>query len=166
MAKGEAKTQFSREDDYRDYDQRDITDGWPYDDGAGAGAKPVENRSYGETASNFDRERNEGFRINEVDAKGAEPQPATPVLPTTDRREDDDQLESDIMDALALEDDVTLAAIDLHVDGHRVTLRGSVDTAEDRRRIELKTLGVAGVSQVVNHITTIGIDSHIPRDAD
>ena len=166
MAKGEAKTNLSREDDYRDYDQRDIADGWPYDDGAGATAKPVENRSYGETDSNFDRERNAGFRVNQVDSEGFEPQPATPILPTTDQREEDDQLEADIMEALTLEDEVTLAAIDVHVDGHRVTLRGSVDTAEDRRRIELKTLGVAGVSQVVNHITTIGIDSHIPRDTD
>jgi hypothetical protein len=64
MAKDDRKTDFSREDDYRDYDQRNIGDGWPYADGPGATASPVGNRGYGETGANFDRDRNEGFRID------------------------------------------------------------------------------------------------------
>lgn len=166
MAEREPKTDLSREDDYRDFEQRDIDNGWPYDDGAGATAKPVANRGYGETEANFDRERNAGFHTNEVDSSGLEPQPALAVRPALHEREEDDQLESTVMDALSTEDDVTLISIDLHVESHRVTLRGSVDTAEDRRRIELKVLGVAGVSQVINHVTTLGADSHIPRDTE
>ncbi|MBC2773354.1 BON domain-containing protein [Rhizobium sp. AQ_MP] len=164
MAKDDRKTEFSREDDYRDYDQRNIGDGWPYADGPGATASPVENRGYGETGANFDRDRNEGFRVDTVDAEGFEPDVATPVLPTTHGREDDDQLESDIATALDGLDDTLLAGLDIHVDGHVVTLRGSVDTAEERRMIELKVLGVKGVSDVKNFITTLGVDSHIPSD--
>jgi len=166
MAKDDRKTEFSREDDYRDYDQRNIGDGWPYADGPGATATPVENRGYGETGANFDRDRNEGFRVDTVNAEGFEPDVATPVLPTTDGREDDDQLESDIATALESFDDTVLTGLDIHVDGHLVTLRGSVDTAEERRAIELKVLAVKGVSEVKNFITTLGVDSHIPDDGD
>ncbi|QGG90665.1 BON domain-containing protein [Agrobacterium sp. MA01] len=166
MAKDDRKTEFSREDDYRDYDQRNIGEGWPYADGAGATATPVENRGYGETGANFDRDRNEGFRIDAVNADGFEPDVATPALPTTDGREDDDQLESDIATALEGLDDTILAGLDIHVDGHAVTLRGSLDTAEERRMVELKVLGVNGVSDVKNFITTLGVDSHIPDDGD
>jgi hypothetical protein len=166
MAKDDRKTDFSREDDYRDYDQRNIGDGWPYADGPGATASPVDNRGYGETGANFDRERNEGFRVESVDAKGFEPDLATSVLPTTEGREDDDQLESDISTALEGFDDTVLTGLDIHVDGHVVTLRGAVDTAQERRTIELTVLGVKGVSEVKNFITTLGVDSHIPDDAD
>ncbi|MCC8933464.1 BON domain-containing protein [Rhizobium sp. 'Codium 1'] len=166
MAKDDRKTDFSREDDYRDYDQRNIGDGWPYADGAGATASPVGNRGYGETAANFDRDRNEGYHVDAVDAAGLEPSPATPVLPTTEGRENDDQLESDISLALESFDDSVLTGLDIHVDGHLVTLRGAVDTAEERRAVELKVLGVTGVSEVKNFITTLGVDSHIPHDGD
>ncbi len=70
MAKDDRKTELSREDDYRDYDQRNIGDGWPYADGPGATASPVGNRAYGETGANFDRDRNEGFRVDTVGADG------------------------------------------------------------------------------------------------
>lgn len=166
MAKGDPKTDFSGEEELRDDDQRNITEGWPYADGEGATAAPVGNRSYGETGANFDQERNEGFRIDAVDADGFEPALKSPIIPATDHREDDDQLESDIMTVLEDLDDALLAGIDLHVEGHTVTLRGAVDTAEERRMVELKVLGVAGVTNVTNFITTLGVDSHIPSDAD
>lgn len=166
MAKDDKKTDFSTEEEFRDDDQRNITEGWPYADGEGATAAPVGNRGYGETSANFDQERNQGFRVDDVDADGFEPAPATPVLPTTDGREDDDQLESDVATALEAFDDDVLNGLDIHVDGHTVTLRGAVDTAEERRMIELKVLGVLGVSDVKNFITTLGVDSHVPDDAD
>ncbi|MDH4442771.1 MAG: BON domain-containing protein [Rhizobium sp.] len=166
MAKGDRKTDFSGEEDMRDEDQRNIVEGWPYADGEGATASPVGNRSYGETGANFDQDRNQGFRVDDVNADGFEPAPATPVLPTTDGREDDDQLESDVATALEAFDDDMLNGLDIHVDGQTVTLRGAVDTAEERRAIELKVLGVAGVSRVKNFVTTLGVDSHIPDDGD
>jgi hypothetical protein len=166
MAKDDKKTDFSTEEEFRDDDQRNIADGWPYADGEGATAAPIGNRGYGETSANFDQERNQGFRVDDVNADGFEPTPATPVLPTTDGREDDDQLESDVSVALESFDDTVLTGLDIHVDGHTVTLRGAVDTAEERRAIELKVLGVTGVSEVKNFITTLGVDSHIPNDGD
>lgn len=166
MAKDDRKTEFSREDDYRDYDQRNIGDGWPYADGPGATATPVENRGYGETAANFDRDRNEGFRVDPVNAEGFEPALAISDEPSTEGREEDDQLESDISVALEDFDDTVLTGLDIHVDGNVVTLRGAVDTPEERRGIELKVLGVDGVGQVKNFITTLGVDSHIPSDND
>ena len=44
----------SREEEYRDYEERDLKDGWPYADGDGATAAPSENRAYGETSADFD----------------------------------------------------------------------------------------------------------------
>lgn len=164
MAKDDRKTDFSTEEEFRDDDQRNIADGWPYADGEGATAAPVANRGYGETSANFDQDRNQGFRIDDVGADGLEPAPAATVLPTTEGREDDDQLESDIAEALEEFNDSLLNGLDVHVDGHVVTLRGAVDTAEERRMIELKVLSVAGVSNVKNFITTLGVDSHIPDD--
>jgi len=166
MAKDNSKTEFSREDDCRDYEQRDIDDGWPYADGAGATAEPVENRGYGETDANFDRDRNTGFGVSNVEADGSHRAPSTPALPSDDYAGDDDQLEPEIDEALADLDETTLAGIDIQIDGHLVTLRGAVDTAAERRTIELKVLAIDGVNAVHNHITTLGIDSHIPSDAD
>lgn len=161
-----SKTEFSRESDYRDYDQRNVADGWPYADGAGATDKPVANRGYGETDANFDRERNGGFRVEAVDADGFSPDPQTPVLPVTDHREVEDQREAEIFEALGDFEDSLLATLDIHVKGHKAILRGAVDTPEERRMIELKVLGVSGIAEVENHITTLGVDSHIPSDAD
>lgn len=160
------KKDLSREEDYRDFEQRDIENGWPYDDGAGAASRPVGNGAYGESGANFDRERNGGYRVTNVDADGGQAPLVSPVLPETDHRENSDQLEADV--AAALEDlpDLLLNALDIHADGRVVTLRGAVDTAEERRMIELRVVAVSGVSAVRNMITTMGIDTHIPGDAD
>ena len=45
---------ISREEEYRDYDTRNIDQGWPYADQAGAGSDPVENAAYGDPKANFD----------------------------------------------------------------------------------------------------------------
>ncbi|MBA3041872.1 MAG: BON domain-containing protein [Alphaproteobacteria bacterium] len=160
------KKDLSREEDYRDFEQRDIENGWPYDDGAGAASRPVSNGAYGESGANFDRDRNGGYRVTNVDADGGQAPLVSPVLPETDHRENSDQLEANV--AAALEDlpDLLLNALDIHADGRVVTLRGAVDTAEERRMIELRVVAVSGVSAVRNMITTMGVDTHIPGDAD
>ncbi|MBW8300885.1 MAG: BON domain-containing protein [Hydrogenophaga sp.] len=162
----DSEKDLSREEDYRDFEQRDIENGWPYDDGAGTASRPVGNGAYGETGANFDRERNGGYRITNVDADGGQAPLASPVLPETDHRENSDQLEADV--AAALEDlpDLLLNALDIHADGHVVTLRGAVDTAQERRKIEMRVVAVKGVSTVRNFVTTMGVDTHIPNDAD
>ena len=110
--KADTKKDLSREEDYRDFEQRDIENGWPYDDGAGAASRPVGNGAYGETGANFDRERNGGYRVTNVDADGGQAPLVSPVLPETDHRENSDQLEADV--AAALEDlpDLLLNALD------------------------------------------------------
>ena len=140
MTIGDEKKDFSREEDYRDFEQRDIENGWPYDDGAGA--------------------------ASHAEPYGGQTPLSSPVLPETDHRENSDQLEADIADALDNMPESLIAALDIHADGHTVTLRGAVDTAEERRMIELRVLGVKGVSTVRNFITTMGVDTHIPADSD
>ncbi len=164
--KADTKKDLSREEDYRDFEQRDIENGWPYDDGAGAASRPVGNGAYGETGANFDRERNGGYRVTNVSADGGQAPLASPVLPETNHRENSDQLEADV--AAALEDlpDLLLNALDIHADGRVVTLRGAVDTAEERRMIEMRVVAVKGVSTVRNFVTTMGVDTHIPSDSD
>lgn len=156
---------LSREEDYRDFDQRDRTDGWPYDDSVGAGARPVDNQAYGESA-NFDRDRNEGFRFSSADSSGLEHKPSDPVLPETNHRETSDQIEADITTAIESLEDISVDAIDVHVDGHTVTLTGAVDTIAELRKLELAVLAVPEVREVDNQVITLGVDSHIPQDAD
>ena len=164
MANG--KNNLSREEDFRDYTQHDIEDGWPYDDEPGASARPVANGAYGEGEANFDRERNHGYRVTNAEASGREHAARAPVLPETDHHENSDDIESRVEEALEAIEGLDILELDLHVDGHRVTITGSVDTKEERRRVELAALSVAGVHEVVNDIRTRGVDTHIPADAD
>ncbi|MBB1250325.1 BON domain-containing protein [Rhizobium sp. G21] len=46
------------------------------------------------------------------------------------------------------------------------TLDGKVETERDRQLINQIALGTPGVEDTINRITLIGVDSHIPRDAD
>ncbi|MBO3760495.1 BON domain-containing protein [Ciceribacter sp. L1K23] len=160
------KKPLSREEDYRDYAERDVDDGWPYADEPGAAARPVDNVAYGGAGANFDRQRNEGYRISRADETGLEHKPKDPVLPETDHREDSDQLEADVTSAIEMIDGIDPDAIDVHADGHTVTLTGAVDTAEERRMLELAVLAVPGVAELRNQVTTLGVDTHIPADAD
>ncbi len=91
---------ISREEDFRDYDDRNIDEGWPYDDAAGAGSRSVDNNAYGQPAANFDRDRNPGYRIDEPDADGAEQRLRDGIRPETIGREDADDLEERITDKL------------------------------------------------------------------
>ncbi|SMC82896.1 BON domain-containing protein [Rhizobium sp. RU36D] len=153
---------LSREEDFRDYEERNIDGGWPYADGA---AGPAGNGAYGEGDGNFDEAANAGFRTKTVDADGGEPDLVSPVLPETDHRENSDQLEADITEHIESIDGVVIDGIDVHVDGHVVTLDGVVDAPTERHQIEQVVLATRGVSEVRNRIRTAGVDSHIP-DAD
>ncbi|MBP1851161.1 BON domain-containing protein [Rhizobium halophytocola] len=160
------KNDLSREEDYRDFNQHNVEDGWPYDDEPGGAAKPVGNGAYGEGEANFDRDRNHGFRVTEAEASGLEHAARAPVLPETDHREDSDDIESRVEEAIEAIDGVDVLELDLHVDGHRLTISGSVDTPQERRQVELAALSVKGVAEVRNEVRTRGVDTHIPADAD
>ncbi len=150
----------SREEDYRDYESRDVDSGWPYAD------KPlapgVDNPDYGRPRA--DNDENTGFRVSGIDGAGNQADLRDTVLPATDGREESDDLEERVTDALSGIDGLALDAIDVHADGHVVTLTGRVDDIEQLRRVELAASSVDGVRHVRNLLNTLGVDSHIPDE--
>lgn len=155
---------ISREEDFRDYDDRNIDEGWPYDDAAGAGARAVDNTAYGQPAANFDRERNPGYRIENADADGAEQRLRDGIFPETIGREDADDLEERITDRLLELDIVEIDSIDLHVESGKVTLEGVVDERATSQRIVREVEKIDGVRAIVNNLRLAGVDSRIPNE--
>jgi hypothetical protein len=62
-----------RQEEYGDYAERDIDEGWPYGDGPAAGSRRSANAPYGSSRSNFDRERNPGFHDTDERVEGFGP---------------------------------------------------------------------------------------------
>ncbi|MDO1583739.1 BON domain-containing protein [Rhizobium oryzicola] len=157
---------LSREEDYRDYDTRNIDDGWPYADQAGATAGAVDNAAYGDPSANFDRERNKGFMVDSADETGLEERIKDRATPATQGLEDDDDLEERVTDAIDALDLVPLETIDIRADGTTVTLEGTIDDDDTMRRLIGHVRRMPGVSKVVNNLTLAGVDTHIPDDDD
>ncbi|MGK6316814.1 BON domain-containing protein [Neorhizobium sp. DT-125] len=155
---------ISREEDFRDYDDRNIDEGWPYDDASGAGARPVDNAAYGEPAANFDSERNRGYHVDEADFDGLEERVVDSAFPGTDGLEDSDDLEERVTDAIENLDVVPMDAIDVHVDDGKVTIEGVVDDASASRKIVRQVQDIPGVRLVINHLRLSGVDSRIPDE--
>ncbi|MBT9370149.1 BON domain-containing protein [Rhizobium sp. CSW-27] len=164
MASKKPVNDISREEDYRDYDTRNIDDGWPYADPAGAGAGPVDNAAYGDPSANFDRERNKGYQVDSADSTGLEEPVSDRRTPATIGMEESDDLEERVSDAIDALDIVAMETIDVRADGSTVTLEGEVDDAATARRIVAEVRRVPGVGRVVNELTLLGIDSLIPDD--
>jgi BON domain len=153
-----------REEDYRDYDTRNIDDGWPYADQAGAGAGAVDNAAYGDPSANFDRERNKGYQVDSADASGLEEPVTDRTTPATQGLEESDDLEERVSDAIEELDIVAMETIDVRADGTTVTIEGEVDDEQTARKIVARVKRVSGVGKVVNELTLLGIDSLIPDD--
>ena len=164
MASKKPVNDMSREEDYRDYDTRNIDEGWPYADQAGAGAPPVDNAAYGDPKANFDRERNKGYAVDNADETGLEEPVNDPRRPATVGVEDTDDLEERVSDAIEALDIVAMETIDVRADGTTVTLEGEVDDDQTARKIVAHVKRVPGVGRVVNDLTLLGIDSLIPDD--
>ncbi|MGV2186587.1 BON domain-containing protein [Rhizobium rhizogenes] len=156
---------LSREEDYRDYEERDGRDGWPYSDGNGAGPPSPKNRGYGVTPANFDEEPDPGFIVDAADTTGLEEDTARGTGPLPANRIDSDQLEAAITEQLDQSDQIDVGSIDVHVEHGVVTLEGRVETDTISRDIEALVLSMPGVTDVRNNLRTIGVDSHIPPDA-
>lgn len=154
----------TREEDYRDYDTRNIDDGWPYADAAGAATKPVDNAAYGNPNANFDRERNRGYHVEGVDAQGFEERTPDSVRPATEGFEDSDDIEERVTEALENMGDVPMDSIDVHAERGTVTIEGVVDDGTLSRRISAAVEGISGVRLVVNNLRLAGVDTHIPDD--
>lgn len=154
----------TREEDYRDYDTRNIDEGWPYADPAGAATKPVGNAAYGDPNANFDRDRNRGYHVDGVDERGFEEKNPDAVLPATDSFIESDDVEERVTEALEGLDDVSMESIDLHVERGTVTLEGVVDDNATSSRIARTAEGIRGVQLVLNNLRVAGVDMHIPQD--
>jgi len=154
----------TREEDYRDYDTRNIDEGWPYADAAGAAAKPVDNAAYGGTGANFDRDRNRGYHVDGVDADGQEDRLEDSLRPGTEGMDVSDDLEERVSTAIEGIEEVTMDAIDLHAEQGIVAIEGVVDDGALAQRITAVVEGVAGVRGVVNNVRLAGVDSHIPDE--
>ncbi|MEK1860441.1 BON domain-containing protein [Rhizobium leguminosarum] len=155
------KPELSREEDYRDLEERNIDDGWPYADDSGA--DPA-NRPYGETAANFDSDPNKGFRVDGTDEDGNENRLKDSLRADTIDRDESDDLEARVNDNLENIPEVDIDSIEVHADGHVVTLEGSVETIGIARKVELGALSVDGVRHVRNKLQLTGVDAHIPND--
>nr|CAD6415633.1 BON domain-containing protein [Rhizobium sp. Q54] len=154
----------TREEDYRDYDTRNIDDGWPYADAAGAATRPVENAAYGDPNANFDRERNRGYHVEGVDAEGFEERTPDNVLPGTDGFPDFDDVEERVTEALDNLGDIPMESIDVHAERGTVTLEGVVDDSATSSRITRTVERIKGVQTVINNLRLAGVDTHIPQD--
>ncbi|MEN3149230.1 BON domain-containing protein [Neorhizobium sp. IRAMC:178] len=153
---------ISREEDFRDYDDRNIDEGWPYDDAGGA--RPVDNAAYGDPKANFDTNRNRGYQVDNVESDGSEERLVDTIRPGTKGIEEADDLEERITDAIEDLDVIDMASIDVHVEDGTVTLEGAVDDAATSRKIVRRIQRVAGVRELVNNLRLEGVDSHIPDD--
>jgi len=156
---------LSREEDYRDYEERDLDSGWPYGDGEGkrGPAKP-DNGAYGASDTSFDTDSNEGFRVVDVDADGDQERLIDRGVPASIGLEDSDDIEERVSNALTLIDDIDIDSIEVRVVGTTVHLEGNVDTDELSRRAELTALKIAGVHKVRNELQVIGVDANMPED--
>lgn len=156
----------SREDDFRDYEQRDIRDGWPYSD------EDVNNRTkrnvpYGRTDANPDQPDNSGMEISTDpaahDVDGA-------PLPFADNVEDvvaDDDIEERLAQLLENDERVDPQSIDITIHDHIAHIEGAVDSEADRQHLVGLVRAMRGVRDVHAHgLVARGVDSHIPRDTE
>ncbi|RUM25488.1 BON domain-containing protein [Rhizobium vallis] len=156
------RLELSREEDYRDLEERNLDDGWPYADGTSTDGPG--NRPYGETAANFDTDPNTGFRLDGIDKDGNENRLKDSLRAGMIDRDESDDLEARVTENLENIPDVDINSIDVHADGHVVTLEGSVETIGIARKVELGALSVDGVHHVRNKLQLTGVDAHIPNE--
>jgi osmotically-inducible protein OsmY len=156
-------SETAREEDYRDYEERDLNEGWPYADADGSGGRK-RNAAYGQSAANFDAEENPGV---EVAGQAAIVSEGGPALSKTIAHGaiEDDALEEEIAERLSLDDRIDESQITVTVHSGVVELDGSVETREEQLIAEQIVEGVSGIRIVRNKLVLTGLDSHIPYDA-
>ena len=158
----ERSRETSREEDYRDYEERDLDDGWPYADlDAGAIKR---NEAYGRSPAGLESNGNPGAEIASDPAIRSE---GGLAVSADIAREaiDDDALEDAINDRLSELADIDERQIAVSVRDGVAKLTGEVDTVVASARAAQITASVPGVRAVYNLLVPIGLDSHIPGDA-
>ena len=160
-----------RQEEYGDYVERDIDEGWPYSDEPAAFGRDVGNAPYGEPRANFDRPRNPGLHdADDPVSGGGEPgQPGNPPWPRLrrDRRlmrgphrgiaprgytRADERIREDVSDLLTEEAQLDPSEVEVTVEGGEVTLEGFVSEKFEKRLAEDLADEVLGVTHVQNNI--------------
>ncbi|WP_137155390.1 BON domain-containing protein [Rhizobium sp. FKL33] len=148
----------TREEDYRDYDERDISDGWPYADEEVAAKK---NEAYGVDSD----DDTTSLEISDEPAIESEGGPS--LFPeAAEEAVEDDGVEEAVYERITNTRRWQDNQLTVTVHAGVATLEGEVETEHDRQLINQIALGVPGVVDTVNRIILIGVDSHIPSDAD
>ncbi|MDK1384653.1 BON domain-containing protein [Sinorhizobium sp. 8-89] len=158
MPSKKQNTSLPREEDYRDFEERNIRDGWPYSDQPDAAPNKPKNRAYGEPEANFDREQKSGFSIEGKEEVGTDSQLTSKQEPI---RQSDD-LEVRVTEYLESMEDLDINSIDVHARGGTIILEGAVETAAIARKIELAVLSFHGVRHVRNNLRVAGVDARVP----
>ncbi len=156
---------LSREEDYRDFEERDRNDGWPYSDGSEASDTDPRNKEYGSTKANFDADASSGYIIDNADETGLEENADHTFGPLPATQIDDDSLEAAITDWLGRHSEIDANSFEIRVHGDTVVIQGSVETADDAKKIEALLLTIEQVRNVDNRLRTTSVDSHLPPDA-
>jgi hypothetical protein len=158
------RKQVSREEDFRDYEERDIREGWPYPDDDDA-RRAAQNAPYGTRGADLDHLDNEGITITRDPAARDVDGAPLPFADETDDIIADDDLEARIMEALEEDGRVDPTTLELTIRDGVAVLDGAVDSEEDRRHLIGFLRRVKGVSDVqADGLLARGVDSHIPRD--
>lgn len=153
----------AREDDYRDYDDRDIGEGWPYSDQDSVRRDP--NSPYGSSVSNFDKSNGPGIEVSTNPVIRSSGGPRKNHEAALDAIADDD-IEERIYAVLEADKNLNTTGISVTVHNGVAELSGRVERQEDRVHIGRAVLAVSGVRDIADDLITIAADSHIPPDAD
>jgi hypothetical protein len=168
-----------RQEEYDDYVEHNIDDGWPYGDGPAPSARPIRNAPYGSSRANFDRERNPGFHETgepvgdfgpDYDDNGYRPRPRLGAPRQFVRRDpyaevgrhrgkgprgykrSDERIREDVSDRLTDEAQLDPSDVEVGVKDGEVTLSGHVAKRWERRLAEDWAETVSGVVHVQNNI--------------
>jgi hypothetical protein len=152
----------SRAEDYRDFEERDIDEGWPYPDRDAAGAK--RNEAYGRSPAGLESDGNAGTEVADAPAIQSGGGPAI-SRDIAHEAIEDDGLEETISNLLADRDDLDAEQITVRVLDGVVELSGSVETVQAASLAERIADAVPGVGRVRNQLVLTGVDSNIPEDA-
>lgn len=156
----------SREEDFRDYEQRDIRDGWPYADSDGDRTRQ-RNAPYGSPDASFDEMDNNGVEVSRepvIENVHGAPLPFTDAVEGTI---EDDDLANRLIGRLEDIPQFDTKSLDIAVRHGVVYLDGTVDSDAERARLIGVVRAMAGVRDVrVEGLSSRGVDSHIPNDAD
>ncbi len=156
---------LSREEDFRDYEARDVEAGWPYDDASGVGSRPLDNQAYGRPGANFDESRNRGFQTDDAGFDGLEEPVRDATHPVTSGAEEDDECEERLTDAIEALGVVDMNSLDVHVVRGKATLIGVIDDEQRRRQIVDAAERVPGIRAVLDNLRVAGTDGRV-SDAD